>query len=92
MNVTKVNNIDLLDLAMSDVPDAGRYYAEIARRLAAAEWLAASVIDLLHEAAGYDASWSVPQFLADEPAVIALRRALAEWQALDEQAKGGDPA
>jgi hypothetical protein len=61
---------------------------KLQRRLAAAEWLAASVIDLLHEAAGYDASWSVPQFLADEPAVVALKRALAEWQA----ANGGEHA
>jgi hypothetical protein len=61
-------------------PDAGFVEDEATeRRLAAAEWLAASVIDLLHVAAEYDDLWSVPQFLADEPAVIALKRALADW-------------
>lgn len=51
----------------------------------AGEELAEKANNVLNEAKHYDNSWSVPQFLADEPTVAKLHIGLARWQELNPQ-------
>lgn len=52
------------------------------RGLASAARLSEVGQQLMAEAGDYDSSWSVPQFLRNEPAVQQFRAALADWEDL----------